>query len=88
MDDEFHSVTWNSSSDAEEAVVETVHSNTESQSPGPSGGSVQSPRTDFNREIQHGRLETTVSEPQTENDGTKDAFVSYLVTTDVWLLAF
>ncbi|KAI5798856.1 hypothetical protein EDC01DRAFT_628710 [Geopyxis carbonaria] len=30
-----------------------------------------------------GRLETTVSEPQTEGEGTKDAYVSYLVTTDV-----
>lgn len=29
------------------------------------------------------RLETTVSDPMTENDGTKDAYVSYLVTTDV-----
>ncbi|KAL7268697.1 translation initiation factor eIF4A [Rhizina undulata] len=29
-----------------------------------------------------GILETEVSLPQTENDGTKDAFVSYLVTTD------
>lgn len=30
-----------------------------------------------------GILETKVSDPQTENDGTKDAFVSYLVTTKV-----
>lgn len=30
-----------------------------------------------------GYLVTRVSDPQTENDGTKDAFVSYLVTTDV-----
>ncbi|KAJ6261241.1 hypothetical protein Dda_3909 [Drechslerella dactyloides] len=29
-----------------------------------------------------GRLECNVSDPQKENDGTKDAFVSYLVTTD------
>lgn len=30
-------------------------------------------------------LVTTVSDPATENDGTKDAYVSYLVTTKVWL---
>ncbi|RVD88580.1 uncharacterized protein DFL_002760 [Arthrobotrys flagrans] len=29
-----------------------------------------------------GRLECTVTDPQKENDGTKDAFMSYLVTTD------
>ncbi len=30
-----------------------------------------------------GRLDCTVDTPQKENDGTKDAFVSYLVTTHV-----
>lgn len=30
-----------------------------------------------------GRLDCTVSSPQKENDGTKDAYVSYLVTTHV-----
>lgn len=33
--------------------------------------------------VGQGRLVTTVSDPTTENDGTKDAFVSYLVTTEV-----
>lgn len=32
---------------------------------------------------QLGYLECTVDGPQKENDGTKDAFVSYLVTTHV-----
>jgi hypothetical protein len=30
-----------------------------------------------------GKLETTVTDPTTEGEGTKDAFVSYLVATDV-----
>lgn len=30
-----------------------------------------------------GRLECAVDSPQKENDGTKDAYVSYLVTTHV-----
>lgn len=30
-----------------------------------------------------GRLECTVDTPQKENDGTKDAYISYLVTTHV-----
>ncbi|KAF2460066.1 putative sorting nexin-4 [Lineolata rhizophorae] len=34
---------------------------------------------DFNE----GRLECTVTKPQKENDGTKDAYVSYLVSTQV-----
>lgn len=33
--------------------------------------------------VGRGHLETHVSEPQTENEGTKDAFVSYLVATEV-----
>src|ERR1700760_453353 len=31
-----------------------------------------------------GVLECTVEKPLKENDGTKDAYVSYLVTTTVW----
>jgi sorting nexin-4 len=31
-------------------------------------------------------LECTVSEPHKENDGTKDAYVSYLITTNVSML--
>lgn len=30
-------------------------------------------------------LECTVSDPHKENDGTKDAYVSYLITTNVCL---
>jgi len=33
--------------------------------------------------VGRGVLETHVSDPQTEAEGTKDAYVSYLVTTDV-----
>lgn len=33
--------------------------------------------------VGRGRLETIVSSPVTESEGTKDAYVSYLVTTDV-----
>lgn len=32
---------------------------------------------------EHGRLDCTVSSPLKEHDGTKDAYVSYLVTTHV-----
>jgi sorting nexin-4 len=36
--------------------------------------------------IGDGRLDITVDTPLKENDGTKDAYVSYLVTTHVSLL--
>lgn len=36
--------------------------------------------------VGRGVLETTVSDPQTESEGTKDAYVSYLVTTEVCTL--
>ena len=35
-----------------------------------------------------GLLETTVNSPQKESDGTKDAYVSYLVTTHVCRASF
>lgn len=31
----------------------------------------------------HGTLDTTVNQPQKEGEGTQNAYVSYLVTTDV-----
>jgi len=34
-------------------------------------------------DFENGRLETGVSKPQKENEGSKDSFVSYLVTTKV-----
>lgn len=47
------------------------------------------PEPNYNRLDAHGigdeTLECTVSAPIKENDGTKDAFVSYLITTNVCL---
>ena len=34
-----------------------------------------------------GTLDCTVDSPMKENDGTKDAYVSYKITTHVWLLS-
>ena len=34
---------------------------------------------------QYGRLDCTIGSPSKENDGTKDAYVSYSVTTEVIL---
>jgi sorting nexin-4 len=35
------------------------------------------------QDFEDGRLECTVSLPQKENEGTKDAYISYLVITKV-----
>lgn len=35
------------------------------------------------QDFSEGMLECTVDKPQKENDGTKDAYISYLVTTRV-----
>ena len=35
-------------------------------------------------EFTEGRLECTVDSPQKENAGTKDVYISYLITTSVW----
>jgi hypothetical protein len=35
-------------------------------------------------EFTEGRLDCTVNSPQKENAGTKDVYISYLVTTNVW----
>ena len=38
--------------------------------------------------IGHGTLQCTVSQPLKEGDGTKDAYISYLVSTKVWIDQF
>jgi sorting nexin-4 len=69
------------------------HSEQNQDAAGPSTSAPRDPGSDGNRtghEGDHGHpageiLECTVSEPHKENDGTKDAYVSYLITTNVCL---
>lgn len=85
-DDTFDSVQWNKDDDD--------HLNSFSSpggaNGGPSGTSSSPLQAGPNADgldlagVGRGRLETTVSDPQTEAEGTKDAYVSYLVTTNVW----
>jgi len=79
--DAFNSIQWRNTSDDEEEPSSHL-----SASDFPNGEEPQAGRNADKIDIAgvgNGTLETKVSDPQTENEGTKDAFVSYLVTTKV-----
>jgi sorting nexin-4 len=93
---DFDDVTWRSGTSSQE-IDPATHATTPEPPQEPphgkrrvSGGvSDMEPQAGLNADagdlagIGDGRLECVVDTPQTENQGTKDAFVSYLVTTDV-----
>jgi hypothetical protein len=86
--DNFSNISWHSEQNA--AVGSMI-----SPSHGPTSPELESNRRDVgidrdlddHRDFEAGNageiLECTVSEPHKENDGTKDAYVSYLITTNV-----
>lgn len=81
--DAFNSIQWRNTSDDEEEEEPSSHPGA---SDFPNGEEPQAGRNADKIDIAgvgNGTLETKVSDPQTENEGTKDAFVSYLVTTKV-----
>lgn len=92
-DDNFDSVQWGNDSDQEDIPAPPISSAPSNQINGLSSGTdtVTSPQAGPNADgmdlagIGRGRLDTSVTDPQTEGEGTKDAYVSYLVTTDVCL---
>lgn len=96
MDDNFDSVQWRD--DDDDLVDDFAHHHHYASppliaSPGLNGGRPASsgeplqagPNADALdlAGVGRGVLETTVTDPQTESEGTKDAYVSYLVTTEV-----
>jgi sorting nexin-4 len=88
MDDQndFSNVSWHSERNA---AGEPASSGAPDSNPGPATPDFESSRQEARRdrasEPGHAGeiLECTVSEPHKENDGTKDAYVSYLITTNV-----
>jgi sorting nexin-4 len=90
MDDNFDSVQWRD--DDEDSVDDFAHHISSVKSPGLNGlpGSGEPLQAGPNADAidlagaGRGALETTVSDPQTEGEGTKDAYVSYLVRTEVF----
>lgn len=84
---DFSNVSWHS-----EAGGRPAPSGTPDEGAGPATpdfeASRQEARRERNDEPGHAGeiLECIVSEPHKENDGTKDAYVSYMITTNVCLL--
>lgn len=84
MDDNFDSVQW--PVEDEDFPIDYAHpgSNGIASSSEPVQAGLNADALDL-AGVGKGVLETTVSSPQTESNGTKDAYVSYLVTTEVTL---
>lgn len=97
MDNDFDSVSWRNEADSDNSRPNTAGlNNTVDQDFRPSSNgkrrmSPPAPQAGHNADavdlggIGEGRLDCTVDSPLKENDGTKDAYVSYLVTTRVRL---
>ena len=94
MDNDFDSVSWQHESDSK--TSRTMPAQNEIQGSHATLGLNGKRRSSSNTQqagrnadavdlagIAEGRLDCTVNTPLKENDGTKDAYVSYLVTTHV-----
>ena len=91
--DDFHSVSWQNEPDSEPPrPINAAHNDLDGGSSRPSVNGRRSSSTQQagrNADavdlggIGEGRLDCTVDKPMKESDGTKDAYVSYLVTTNV-----
>ena len=96
MDNDFDSISWRNEPEGEYSGPNTAGPSEAaerdfSSSNGKRRMSTPPPQTGQNADavdlagIGDGRLDCTVDTPLKENDGTKDAYVSYLVTTHVRL---
>lgn len=92
MDNNFDSVSWRNEPESDNSRPNTAGtSDVDGRDfrPGSNGKNRISPQLGENADgvdvagIGDGRLDCTVGKPLKENDGTKDAYVSYLVTTQV-----
>lgn len=93
--DTFSNISWHSEQPTHAAGPSTSAPGEPANSPSYSRSGPNAARTgdDHQAALEPGHaggeiLECTVSEPRKENDGTKDAYVSYLITTNVGLRAF
>lgn len=91
MDSDFDNVTWSTESDSQHDRSESRERNTipdvngNRHSNGPPEPRPRADPVDLSG-VGLGQLECQVGSPLKENDGTKDAYVSYLITTNVSLL--
>ena len=92
MDNDFDSVSWQNEPDSDISRPNTAQADHGPSIPGKrkaKSGSAQAGQAADEVDLagigMNGRLDCTVNAPLKENDGTKDAYVSYLVTTHVCL---
>ena len=91
MDNDFDNVTWQTEDDAPTTPSQHAENQYTSSRPGANGKRRSSSTQQAGPHadavdlggIGSGVLECSVDSPLKENDGTKDAYVSYLVTTQV-----
>lgn len=90
--DNFSNISWHSEQNVDPAGPSTSTSHDTIQSPDYAKNRPEGDRAgDDETSLDHGHtggeiLECVVSEPHKENDGTKDAYTSYMITTNVGLL--
>ena len=92
MDNDFDSVSWQNEGDGETSRPATSQEDHGSSSAGKRKARDTSAQAGIYADgvdlagVGGGRLDCTVSAPLKENDGTQNAYVSYLVTTNVCFL--
>lgn len=93
--DNFSNISWHSDQNARQGTSRSA-ANDRTSSDFAAGGQDAGLDRDEDAHRRHGLehghdeelLDCIVSEPHKENDGTKDAYVSYLITTHVCLFSF
>ncbi|KAK4129664.1 hypothetical protein N657DRAFT_90122 [Parathielavia appendiculata] len=89
--DNFSNISWHSEQNQDSPGPSTSASRDPAHSPNYSNDRPDGHRTGNERDHGHPGgeiLDCTVSEPHKENDGTKDAYVSYLITTNTTFPSF
>jgi sorting nexin-4 len=91
--DNFSNISWHSEQNAAQGASSAAArdpANPDFAASRQEGGDTEAARHHHELEGVHGEetLECIVGEPHKENDGTKDAYVSYMITTHVSLFLF
>jgi len=86
--DNFSNISWHSEQNPDPTARSTSASHDPANTPDYSRNRSEGNRTGDERHLDPSHagselLECVVSEPHKENDGTKDTYVSYLITTNV-----
>jgi len=87
--DNFSNISWHSERNAGPAAPSVGQHEADTITEYSAGSGTEAGRSRGDSGLEHGHsgeiLDCVVSDPHKENDGTKDAYVSYLITTNVSL---